>query len=526
MRGWRETFLAACGLVIASAQPPAISQNGVMNAAAHTPTVLPGGAIARGARFLIRGVRLGADRSSVNVVLRHGGNLLKIPLETANAMELDGLMPSEAPLGDSTLVVETGEGSSKPFAVPVVASQPGLFAANERGWGLGKIDNLSAGGHSSPNTPASPARPGQMAAVLMTGLGDARQVELKVSGRPAPIASIQRDFEPGVERIQFRVPTDAHLGCFVPIYARTRGSTLSNMVTMAIAAPGSECSQYGTFLSPAAAAREGLVALTRTATLFGQDQRVVTEDQAYAMFVRIGASALDLSPLSMLPPAGQCNGLTGDFHADLESLASFPSMAGVLKGKELDAGAVITLNRAGKSRRVPRSRGSLGSYWSVLGVNNPSLPRAPALFFSDADYSISGLGGQDVEAFSRNWPGPGSIEWINRDRFTIIDRARSATFLWHSPVPDAIVIMAMLAVDDQTAAGAICFCTARGDAGRLIIPPEMLAHFPATRGTPANPGTSMLIAVRRRVETQPAIRGLDGMVLVSAFASVRRSSYR
>ena len=86
MRGWRETFLAVCGLAVASAQPPAISQNGVMNAAAHTPTVLPGGAIARGARFLIRGVRLGADRSSVNVVLRHGGNLLKIPLEAANAI--------------------------------------------------------------------------------------------------------------------------------------------------------------------------------------------------------------------------------------------------------------------------------------------------------------------------------------------------------------------------------------------------------------------------------------------------------
>ena len=525
MRAWREALLGLCSIGL-GAQPPGISQNGVMSAAAHTPTALPGGEIARGARFLIRGVRLGAELSSVQVTLHHGGRRIQVPVRSAQPLEIEALMPPQAPAGAGELVVETSEGPAKPFAISLVDSRLGLYAANGRGWGRGRIENLGAGGRVSANTPANPAQPGGMAAVLATGLGNARQVEMVIGGRQTPAASIQREFEPGVEKIQFRVPIGAPTGCFVPVYARTRGTAPSNIVTMAIAAAQSPCSQSDQLLTAAGAGRMGLVALTRTLNLFSGGQPSITEDQAHAIFMHVDPSAIDRSPLSMLPPAGQCNGLTGDYHTDLESLATVPGMAGMVDGKELDAGTAVTLSGPDGSRNVPRSRGSLGSHWTVLGVDNPKLPRAPGLFLSSTDFRIAVGGGPDVEPFQRNWAGPANVEWTNQDVFQTVARKRSAKFLWRGAPHDAMIVVAMLAVDEQTAAGAICYCTAHADTGSITVPVEMFAHFPDGTAPQTIQNSSMLMAIQRRIEIPSAIRGLDGLMLLSTFANVRRTKYQ
>ena len=260
MRRWPKAALALWVLA-ANAQPPAISQNGVMNAATHIPATLPGGEIALGARFLIQGVRLAANASDVHVLLHHASQLLEIPVIGANSFEIDARMPATAPLGAANLVVETSEGPSKPFAVSVASSQLGLFSANGRGWGRGKIENLDGRGHPSPNALTNPARAGQMAAILATGLGGARRVEILIGGRPQLASSIQKDVDPGVERIRFRLPTDAPRGCFVPLYARTEAGRVSNVVTMAIAAPGADCTQMLPLRSAGVSVREGMIAL-------------------------------------------------------------------------------------------------------------------------------------------------------------------------------------------------------------------------------------------------------------------------
>ena len=41
----------------ALAAPPAIAANGIANAASRIPSTLPGGSLARGARFILEGVR-------------------------------------------------------------------------------------------------------------------------------------------------------------------------------------------------------------------------------------------------------------------------------------------------------------------------------------------------------------------------------------------------------------------------------------------------------------------------------------
>ena len=65
MRRFRNVLAAVASLLgLAGADslaPPAIAPGGIVNAASRLPASLRGGAIARGARFTIPGVRLGPD---------------------------------------------------------------------------------------------------------------------------------------------------------------------------------------------------------------------------------------------------------------------------------------------------------------------------------------------------------------------------------------------------------------------------------------------------------------------------------
>ena len=65
LRFWHIlTAGVACCWLLAAADtpaPPAIAPNGIVNTASRLPATLRGGAIARGARFTIPGVRLGPD---------------------------------------------------------------------------------------------------------------------------------------------------------------------------------------------------------------------------------------------------------------------------------------------------------------------------------------------------------------------------------------------------------------------------------------------------------------------------------
>ena len=128
-------------------------------------------------------------------------------------------MPPDAPLGKSTLIVETDAGRSRPFAIEIASTRIGLYSLNQKGWGPGKIDILS-GESRKPNSVSAPARPGQVAAISSTGLGDGRGLTVVVGGRPAVVLRIDRNVEPGLDEIRFRIPANVPQGCYVPLYAR------------------------------------------------------------------------------------------------------------------------------------------------------------------------------------------------------------------------------------------------------------------------------------------------------------------
>ena len=76
--------------VLAVAQPPAILQEGVFNAASHMPPSLPGGGIAPGSRFLIRGLRFAPDSK---IELADGSDTL---IRSSAAEEIEAVLSPAA----------------------------------------------------------------------------------------------------------------------------------------------------------------------------------------------------------------------------------------------------------------------------------------------------------------------------------------------------------------------------------------------------------------------------------------------
>lgn len=105
------------------------------------------------------------------------------------------------------------------------------------------------------NGPTISAQPGQTMILWGTGLGAvpddtvaptagnlAAKVEVFVGGVSAQVTySGRTPCCAGTDQIVFTIPQNAPLGCWVPVFVRTNGTTLSNAVTIGIGS-GSTCS--------------------------------------------------------------------------------------------------------------------------------------------------------------------------------------------------------------------------------------------------------------------------------------------
>jgi len=320
--------------IVTYAQAPVITPHSIVNAASFRNPALPGGAIARGSLFSISGQNLGpallaqpssppfeTSLSGVSVKITQGAATIDAIPVSAIANTVTAIMPSNAPLGLASVQVTNNGLRSAPSPVTIVNTSFGIFA-NSGGQGPGTILNVNSDtGDQTLNSPSAPALPGQLVALYGTGLGPgefpdndtpisgdlAAQVEIFVGG--VTIADKQysgRASSPGVDQVNFIVPSDAPLGCWVPVQVRT-GGAVSNAVTIAISADGSPCSEPSNVLGRQllSGGSIGVVGLTRVLKRVGYRRPVdQTVDLAMVSLRQENASTLPFNPLFSFPPAG------------------------------------------------------------------------------------------------------------------------------------------------------------------------------------------------------------------------------
>ncbi len=132
------------------------------NLAGQMPPSLAGGALAPGALFSVRGLRLGGDKSVTRVLLQQSQSEIEATLIKSGAEYLEARVPAGAAPGDADLVIVRDGQRSRPFRLRIAAAAFGIFAANGKGWG--------------PAEGLGP--PGGAVTLMGTGLGNANAVEV------------------------------------------------------------------------------------------------------------------------------------------------------------------------------------------------------------------------------------------------------------------------------------------------------------------------------------------------------------
>src|SRR5579871_5093169 len=140
-------LLLVCPLP-ARAQPPAIFQEGVRNAASRIPPSLPGGSLAPGALFTVGGVGFGDSPAAIRIqVGRFAARILSVKPRRVEAMLSPGM-----PAGEVALTLTRENEASRPFPVRVTPSSFGIFSRNGKGWGPGRIDQVDGAGRRTANS--------------------------------------------------------------------------------------------------------------------------------------------------------------------------------------------------------------------------------------------------------------------------------------------------------------------------------------------------------------------------------------
>jgi uncharacterized protein (TIGR03437 family) len=515
MRARAIVFLAAAAL---GAQEPAIRTGGVVNAASRTPSMLPGGAIARGALFDIAGIRLGTGTQTTSVTVSARGASWRVPLLSVSPQRIEGRLLADAPLGDVSLTVTVNGVPGAPYALKVASAGFGIFSRNQEGWGPGRVDNQASDGSRSPNTLRQSASPGQSMVLSGTGLGTASP-EVWAGLRRATVTAVRRGAAGDADEIAFRLPPDSPAGCFVPLQVREAGAAPSNTVTVSIHAGGGPCEPSTVLPAAAWSGRTGgLVAISRTV----RPPDSVT-DEGVAVFARHDGQDAALSQVLLIPPLGTCTAYTGAA-AEGSQPSSSPgdALLSSAHATGLDAGRRITVALGGVLKPLSPVPGAPGLYRRLLGEARGGRPgRGGPLFLEPGNMVVAGEGGAEVGPFTLPMAAPEPFVWENRDGIGTVDRRLGVTLRWRSRPPAGAMLIGLTSVEGSAAAWGACYCAAPGAPGTFTIPPAILANLPASQPAPTAPPPSLWLSYLPFRNQQPLhASGLDNGLAISLFVQV------
>ena len=481
-----------------------IGSRSIVNAASFMAPGLPAGAIARGSIFSIFGGHLGPASSpplafplsttlgGVSITVTQGTTAVNaIPLYVS-AGQINAIMPSNAPLGKVSVSVTANGTKGPPSPATVVNASFGAFALNSGGFGPAVMQNVVSAARPL-NLPAAPATVNQYVTLYGTGLGPVTfpdnvqptagnlltKTEVFVGGQPAAIVYSGRSpCCAGLDEIDFQVPQNAPLGCWVPVQVRTEGVTVSNTTTMAISADGSPCSDSGNaFL---AGKKLGIIAALRTPVIEDVGlpaAATVTTDSIMMAFQQESTSPVPpFNPYFSLPPAGTCTAYAPQ--GDMFDGDSFP-LSGTT-GKFLDAGSSLTVTGAGGNRKVSRPATNARNF-QPLGYTYDGSLVPSSLFLNPGSFSLIGTGGADVGAMSANFTFPTPLTWSNRAQISPITRSQGFTVSWSGAPAGQTAIVFGGGVDLPSNVTGEFVCVAPPGSSSFTVPPTALANVPATR---------------------------------------------
>ncbi|MGA2144114.1 MAG: hypothetical protein ABSH49_04035 [Bryobacteraceae bacterium] len=497
----------------ASQPPPTISS--VVNAASNILPGLPNAGIAQGAIFLVYGMGLGpaniaiaqnafqsTSLSNTSVAVTVNGTTVNALMYYTSAGQVSALLPSNTPTGTGTITVTYNGRTGDPAPITVVPNNVGIFTVGSNGQGpaivtypdyslVSPTKEANCGG---PNTTCGAANPGDTLILWATGLGpvsgsDASgaglgqnmptiPLQLWLGGVQAPVVYQGRSgCCIGEDQIVFTVPNNLPTGCAVPLLIQI-GNQISNATIMPVAASGSRsCTGINPAVATAANA-EQLVAAgpvnyadISVSRDFGPPTTppsVTYSDNAKFQFVKILGFADGTTPFAASylddQPLGTCNvynSLNPASHSGLQGVTA-----------AADAGSSFTIMGPNGSKVLAGTPGQFNATLSAAGT-----------FLSPGAYTITGVGGTDIHAFTAPFNIPAVPVLTNPANLSLppVTRSSGLTVTWTGGASDAYVqIQVQGPTDNTNTNGATAVCNVAASAGTFTIPPYALLALPAS----------------------------------------------
>jgi uncharacterized protein (TIGR03437 family) len=509
----------------------------VLDAASYTKN------IARGSIFVVKGSNLSAagftqlsfplPQSSSNVRITFtpaGGGAatdayLVYLYNQGGVNQLAGILPSTVAAGNYNVTVTNANGTSANFATQVVAQKPGIITAASNGNGLAVVQNFISQSQldinrlttfTSSGFTFSPAKPGQVLIVWMTGLGPlpsgtdntaspavdfntSKRVRVLVGGREiTPLYAGRAPGLAGADQINFILPSDTQTGCTVPFQVSV-DNQLSNSTYIAIAATtaAAECVQpgltaaqlrnldaggsmtYGTF---------GLTSISQTVPQLG----TIKVNSIGGGFVRITGLQLDTSSQVQPTPNGACQ--------VIRITGSTDQLANPITATFLDAGIVTLTGPAGSSlsNTTVTKDPATNSYGLSLGFEGAGIPSIPGQINASlvaGQYRLNGAGGTDVGQFNAS-VNLGAPLTITGGLPATVVRANGLPLAWSGGnSSDIVTIFGYAGTNSGTGANIVVdatafTCTTTAGAGGFNVPASILTQLPAVSAAQVTAGSA------------------------------------
>ncbi len=490
----------------------------VTNAASNIDILLPSGAIAPGSIFIIKGTGLGPANLTIAptpfqstslsgtsvAIASQGSTTVNALMYYTSDTQIAALLPSNAPLGAASIgVTVTYNGQSSPvlrISRGFARSALGLFTVDSSGRGpalvtypdYSLVSPLRAANCGGPNTTCGAANPGDTLILWGTGLGpiegnDASGAGLgqdmpnlvlgvRVGGAAARVLYRGRSgCCVGLDQIVFVVPDDAPAGCAVPILVQIAGVPVSNNPVVPIARGGRECAFSDAALASVGGGFQqalangpvniGLIELSHSRN----DSGPGFADSASFGFLRFqplsGALAPFMNSATDRPPVGTCIlgfGLPNPFDDALEAAFSL-----------VDGGSRFTVSGPNGSQSVMVPPGGESVTLSQAGT-----------FLVPGNYTVTGVGGRDVGAFTANLTVPRSPILLtpnpSSNSFTV-SKAAGMSVTWNPNGSMGQVEIVLEGFVDRNRSASV-LCRAPATTGTFTVPAYLLSAIPTGTG--------------------------------------------
>jgi uncharacterized protein (TIGR03437 family) len=463
-------------LAISSSLPFAFAQY-VDNAAFATNQIAPGSLVK-----IYWSAPLINDAQSIRVEFQPQGSdqIFNAQILSSAQYPILVVAPKDIPLGPATVTLTLDSMTYPPNQVRIVRASIGIFTMSPSGLGPATAQNISDTGSTVLNQLTSPALPGQYVTLWATGLGDFTTPDVTVS-----IAGklVQPSFAgpspglPGVDQINFNVPTDVTFGCYVPVTV-SAGTYASNSPTIALAEAAGACS-HPLGLSP-----DDLLTLDQGGSVFAGSMNFNVNIGApgpnmagYTRFEYFFATFRVRSALETFLISPKVQTVS---NAPACSLSSSLVLLTLAAGPGDVAGPSLTLTGpANETVNVPTT----GSEYSFAPDPPPAVStpaNLPPLFFAPGVWQIAAPGGFVVSAFQQVYQLPPQVRWTNRGSLTTFGRDADVTILWDPRDYSANDTLHVFLMNGTPTA---ISCQVPAQLGELVLPATLLLQIASGPGT-------------------------------------------